>query len=81
MESHELPMIGEPTERESALIDYLGNAIADWIEIHATERRELVGALFAMCAVVFTRQTPLNVEEQCKEINDFCNYLKEKARE
>lgn len=81
MESHELPMIGKATERESALIGHLGNAIADWAEIHKTERRELVCALFAICTIIFTSQTHFNVDEQCKEINLFCDYLKVKARE
>ncbi len=81
MESHELPMIGKATERESELIDYLDNCIADWAEQHQTERRELICALFAMCVIAFTMQTHFDIEGQCQEIDHFCNYLKIKARE
>ena len=77
---NKLPKIGKPTEREIALIVYLGKCIDSWIEEHETERRELICALFKICHTVFGKQTPFELKEQIKEVNEFCYYLKEKLK-
>jgi hypothetical protein len=81
MESDESPIFGKATERERALIDYLGNCLANYGEKNQIDRRELVCALFCMCRLVFTDQTPLDVKAQCDEIDDFCRHLKDSAKE
>lgn len=76
----DLPMVGLPTEREKEFCDYLGNCIADWIEGHQTERRELIAALFKMCWLVFDKQTHFDMEGKLYEVDQFCFFLKEKIK-
>lgn len=78
-ESHNLPMVGLPTDREQDLIEYLHTHVANWIETHNTERRELIAAMFSLCRVVFCLQTNFNVKGQCAEIDDFAKFLKDFA--
>ena len=72
---------GKPTERERNLMLYIGECIAQWLEKNKTDRSELICAFSAICAVIFTKDTPLkNIEDQCKEIDSFCHFLKLKAK-
>lgn len=66
------------TDREKLLTYHLGNALADWIEEHKTERGELMCALSTLCGVMFTEETPFkdDIPKQLREIDAFCNYLK-----
>lgn len=77
---NDLPKIGAPTDREIELINYLSNCLNSWIKEHETMRRELVCALFKLCHIVFGEQTPLELEEQLNEVDEFCYYLKEKIK-
>jgi hypothetical protein len=71
----------KPTKRENDLMYYLGNCIADWIEKNETEREELLCAFSLICSIMFTTNTPItDVEDQCKEIDAFCEFLKLRAR-
>ena len=77
---NDLPMIGFYTEKEVNLSLYLGNCISDWIEKHETDRTELIAALSTILLIMFTKQTRLDTEGQCKEIDNFCDFLKDIAR-
>lgn len=74
----ELPMIGKPTEREKHLAYYLGHCVANYIEIHETERRELISGLFSLSYIVFDKQSPFSLEGKLKEVDAFCHIMKEK---
>lgn len=79
MEYNDLPMIGEPTLEELQLTHYLMNGLAHYVSINKVDRRVLIAALSEICKIVFTKQTPFNVKEQCKEIDNFCNWIKSHA--
>ncbi len=82
MNLDECIVFGKPTPREQNLITYLGECIAQSIEKHSYDRQELMCAISLICTLLFTSQTPLQeVEEQCKEIDIFCEYLKLRARD
>lgn len=74
----DLPMIGQATQREQEFMDYLGNCIADYIEINKSERRELICGLFQMLYIVFDKQTHFDLEGKLKEVDTFCHFMKEK---
>jgi hypothetical protein len=80
MEYEKLPAIGPATPEEKEFSSYLSNKIADYIEKIPTDRRVLIAGLCRVCQIVFCHQTPLNVKLQCKEIDDFCAFLKSHAR-
>lgn len=72
---------GKPTEKERALMLYLSECIADWVEAKKTDRRELICAFSLICHLIFSKDTPIkNVDDQCKEIDAFCEFLKLRAR-
>jgi hypothetical protein len=72
---------GRMTEREKELMFYLGNCIADYIEKHKSTRQEMLCALSLNFHALFSKDTPIvDVEEQCAEIDSFCDYLKFRAR-
>lgn len=69
------------TKRESDLMFHIGNVLADWIEEHHTDREEIFAALALIFHSLFCIQTPmLDAEEQCKEIDLFCEYQKFMSR-
>jgi len=69
---------GKRTKREKEMLFFVGETIANWIEKHKTDRRELLCVLSTLCGVVFTEDTPYkdDILKQVKDIDDFCNYLK-----
>lgn len=72
---------GSMSEREKELMRHIGTCIADWIEIHKSTRAEMLCSLSMIFHALFSRDTPIkDVEEQCKEIDAFCEYLKFMAR-
>ncbi len=79
MSSQELPMVGPATEEEEDFTRFLLETIADYVEKIPTERHVLICALSTACQIIFCHQTPLNVKQQCKEIDDFCAFLKSHA--
>jgi hypothetical protein len=72
----DLPMIGFPTQEEMEFTNFLLDTVADYIEKIPTERRTMICALSKLSQIVFCNQTHLDVKGQCKEIDDFCNFLK-----
>ena len=78
-EVEDLPIIERPNEKDRKIIDYLNECIAKYVEENETERRELIGALFVACQIVFCHQTNFKLKKQCREIDEFCKYLKESA--
>ena len=73
---------GKPNAKEKALIRYLGECLAKWVENNPTERSELLCALTAICSLMFTHKTPIqDVDKQCEEIDAFCECLKLRARD
>jgi hypothetical protein len=79
MKYQKLPMIGPATDEEKEFTDFLLDTIADYVQKIPTERRTLICALSRACQIVFCHQTPLDVKQQCKEIDDFCGFLKSHA--
>lgn len=79
MNNQKLPMIGPATEEEIDFTNFLLDTIADYVEKIPTERSTLICALSKLCQIVFCLQTPLDVKQQCKEIDDFCAFLKSYA--
>ncbi len=77
--SQNLPEFGRATHREMALTEFLHEHIANWIDTHKTERRELVAALFSLCTITFCKQTHFDLKGQCEEIDKFAYYLKDFA--
>jgi hypothetical protein len=72
---------GSVTKREKELIFYLGNCLGDWIEKNKSTRQEMLCAMSLIFHTIFSVDTPINnIEEQCKEIDSFCEYLKFMAR-
>jgi hypothetical protein len=72
---------GEPTERERELILFLGECIANGLEKYNSNRGELICAFSLLCSLIFTEQTPIkDVEDQCREIDSFCEFIKLRAR-
>lgn len=71
---------GKPTPREKSLMIYIGECLAQSIEKHNYDREEMLCALNAICSLMFTAQTPIkDIEEQCAEIDCFCECLKLQA--
>lgn len=73
---NKLPPIGPATEEEKQFTNFLLDTIADYIEKIPTERRTLICALSRACQIVFCQQTHFDVKGQCKEIDEFCAFLK-----
>ena len=74
-----MPMIGPATENEIYFTTFLLDTIADYVEKIPTDRRVLICALSRACQIVFCQQTPFDVKQQCKEIDDFSAFLKSYA--
>ena len=72
--------MSEPTEDDTKLLEYLGDCLNKWIELHGANRKELNFALFYLCRELFTEQTSLSIKSQCEEIDGFCYFLKKAAR-
>ena len=72
--------MSEPTEDDTKLLEYLGDCLNKWIELHGANRQELNLALFYLCRELFTEQTSLSVKDQCMEIHRFCHFLKKAAK-
>lgn len=79
MSYQKLPMIGPPTEEEREFTNFLLETIADYVEKIPTDRRVLICALSRLSQIIFCQETPLDVKNQCKEIDDFCAFLKSYA--
>ncbi len=74
-----LPSEGLPTQEESHFTNYLLSGISTYVSQKPTDRSILIAAISQISKIVFCQQTPFGVKEQCKEIDDFCNYLKKYA--
>ena len=73
---------GSLTKREKDLLSHLGNTMADWFEAHKTVREEILAVFTVLCHLIFAKQTPItDKEEQCKEVDSFCECLKLRIRE
>lgn len=73
------PSIGSATPQERQLTNYLMEGIAHYVGQKPVDRRELIVAISEISKLIFTNQTPLNVKEQCEEIEAFCDWLKSHA--
>lgn len=69
----------EPTVEEVQFRNFLKVGIATYIEKKPTDRTVLIAALSDLCRIVFCKETPLDIKEQCDEIDHFCRYLKNYA--
>lgn len=69
-----------PTDEETKLLEYLGDCLNKWVNLHGASRKELNFALFYLCRELFTEQTPLSIKQQCEEIDGFCYFLKKAAK-
>ena len=69
---------GKMTKRETDMLFYMGESIANWIDKNNNTRGELLCVISHLCAVLFTEDTPYkgDIPKQVQDINDFCNYLK-----
>jgi hypothetical protein len=74
--------IGKMTEREDALVNSMVDAMDAFIKEHGQiDRTELMAAYSFFARVLFTVQTPIkDVDDQCIEIDAFCDFLKGVAR-
>ncbi len=69
-------IIGKMTEEEKEFVNYISDCIADYIEKKPTDRQTLIAALSHLCRIVFSIETPFDIQEQCREIDHFCEFLK-----
>lgn len=74
--------IGKRTEREDALINVIVDGMDKFMrETGSLDRAEFMAAYSFLARVLFTIQTPIkDPDEQCKEIEAFCEFLKGVAR-
>lgn len=70
------------TEREKELKEVIVSAMETFIKEHGElDRSELMGVYSWLARILFTIQTPYNdIDEQCKEIAAFCEFLNGVAR-
>lgn len=74
--------IGKRTEREDALINVIVDGMDKFMkETGSLDRAEFMAAYSFLARILFTVQTPIkDVDEQCIEIDAFCEFLKGVAR-
>lgn len=74
--------IGTMTDREVALKDAVIDAMNEFIKAHGTiDRGEFMAVYSFLARILFTVQTPIkDVDDQCIEIDAFCEFLKGVAR-
>jgi hypothetical protein len=70
------------TDREESLKHAIIDAIDFFIKQHGTiDRSELMSVYSFLARILFTVQTPIkDVDDQCIEIDAFCDFLKGVAR-
>ncbi len=74
--------IGKMTEREDALYETIIGAMETFIKEHGElDRSEFMSVYSLLARILFTVQTPIkDVDQQCIEIEAFCDFLKGVAR-
>ncbi len=68
------------TEKDLNFIGYILNKVDEYISKKPLDRIALIEAIALLSKIVFCEQTPLNVKEQCEEIDIFYNHLKHYAK-
>ena len=74
--------IGKMNERENALTNVIIDGMEKFITEHgALDRSEFMAVYSYLARILFTIQTPIkDVDDQCAEIDAFCEFLKGVAR-
>ncbi len=72
-------MTRKRNQDEEHFLDFILENISTYVANKPTERNTIMSAIYYLSQILFCEQTPLNIKEQCEEIDDFAAFLKNHA--
>lgn len=72
-------ILKEPSKKDADFANFILKGIRMYVDKIETDRSSLIFLITELAKIGFCNQTPFALQQQCEEIEEFCEYLKDYA--